>query len=194
MHYKRVQIPGATYFFTVNLANRAIRLIMDFIYILRQSIQQTKQHYPFSIDAIVILPDHIHTIWTLPKYDSDYSKRWMLIKSSFTCQIPTKEFRRKSRILKRDRGIWQRRFWEHCIRDDEDFIRHIDYIHYPLLSFLHPRHLCIHALRNPVKYGYVEKASQWEFSSIHRYIQKGILDKECGVALDFQFKEKFGEA
>lgn len=100
----------------------------------------------------------------------------MLIKSIFSRQIPNKEYRRKSRTLKRERGIWQRRFWEHCIRDEQDFVHHVDYIHY-----------------NPVKHGYVEKASQWEYSSIHQYIQKGFLDKEWGVALD-RFKEEFGES
>ena len=177
MRYKRVQIPGAAYFFTVNLANRTSRLLTEHIDALRLSIQQTKRNHPFSIDAIVILPDHLHTVWTLPEDDSDYSKRWMLIKSNFSRQIPRSEYRRKSRTLKRERGIWQRRFWEHCIRDEQDFVRHVDYIHY-----------------NPVKHGYVQKASQWEYPSIHQYIQKGILDKEWGVASDFRFKEEFGES
>ena len=177
MRYKRTQKPGATFFFTVNLANRTSRLLTERIDALRLSIQQTKRNHPFSIDAIVVLPDHLHTVWTLPDIDSDYSKRWMLIKSNFSRQIPNKEYRRKSRILRRERVILQRRFWEYCIRDEEDFIRHVDYIHY-----------------NPVKHGYVQKASQWEYSSIHRYIKKGILDKEWGVALDFRFNEAFGES
>ena len=100
----------------------------------------------------------------------------MFIKSNFSRQIPTNEYRRKSRTLKRERGIWQRRFWEHCIRNNEDLNRHIDYIHY-----------------NPVKHGYAEKASQWEYSSIHQYIQEGHLNKEWGVVEDFCFEEKFGE-
>lgn len=112
----------------------------------------------------MVLPDHLHTIWTLPIDDADFATRWRLIKSHFSRGIPTTERLNQSRLHKSERGIWQRRYWEHLIRDDLDYQRHVDYIHY-----------------NPVKHGYVDKAVDWPYSSIHRYIEKDIISSDWGV-------------
>lgn len=127
--------------------------MVEKIDLLRECIKTVKDRHPFKIDAIVILPDHIHTIWTLPENDYDYAKRWMLIKSSFSRKIIKTENINTTRIKKRERGIWQRRFWEHLIRDEIDFLNHIEYIH-----------------QNPVKHGYVDQATEWTYSSIHKYL------------------------
>ena len=113
---------------------------------------------------MVILPDHLHAIWTLPPGDADFAKRWMLIKTAFSRALPKHENINQSRKSKRERGIWQRRYWEHLIRDELDYERHVDYIHY-----------------NPVKHGYVDKAVDWPYSSIHRFIKNGIISSDWGV-------------
>jgi putative transposase len=112
----------------------------------------------------------------LPEGDSDYSTRWALIKAGFSRQGPATEWRRPSRIEKGERGLWQRRYWEHLIRDERDYERHVDYIHY-----------------NPVKHGYVAHASDWPYSSIHRYIAAGVMTKDwgsCGGDGDRNFGER----
>ncbi len=113
----------------------------------------------------MILPDHIHSVWTLPQADADYSMRWRNIKRSFTQQVTASERPAvfASRRHKGEQAIWQRRFWEHRIRDEQDFSNHIDYIHY-----------------NPVKHGYVKRPVDWAHSSIHRYIRQGILPATWG--------------
>jgi putative transposase len=144
-------------------------------------MKKIKQQHPFDINAMVVLPDHLHAMWTLPKDDADYPKRWMLIKSRFSRCIPITEYRRKSRMNKGERGVWQRRYWEHLIRDDRDYEQRVNYIHWPLLRILRPRHLCIHAHRNPVKHGYVKKPVDWQHSSIHRFIGAGVIDRNWGT-------------
>jgi len=135
---------------------------------LRDAFQEVKKAHPFDIDAIVVLPDHLHSLWTLPEGDDDFSLRWRQIKSAFSRAIEKDERISNSRLRKQERGIWQRRFWEHAIRDEEDFNRHIDYIHI-----------------NPVKHGYVQRAIDWQFSSIHRYVKLGILPTDwAGVPHD----------
>ena len=158
MQYRRTKEKGGTYFFTVNLADRKSSLLLDHIEDFRDVMKKVKQQHPFDIDAMVVLPDHVHTMWTLPKGDADYPKRWMLIKAGFSRRIPKGEYRRKSRINKGERGIWQRRYWEHLIRDERDYEQHVNYIYF-----------------NPVKHGYVQKAIEWKNSSIHRYIKEGII-------------------
>jgi len=167
MRYRRANIKGGSYFFTVNLADRKSDVLVRHVDTLRHVMQTVKQRHPFNIDAMVVLPDHLHAIWTLPTGDADFPKRWMLIKSGFSRQLPQGEYRRKSRIAKGERGIWQRRYWEHCIRDELDFERHVDYIHY-----------------NPVKHGYVTSAVDWPHSSIHRYIAEGMVGRDWGMAAD----------
>ena len=175
MQYRRTKQKGGTYFFTVNLADRKSNLLTEHIDHLRQTMKQIKQQHPFHIDAMVVLPDHLHTIWTLPPGDEDYPKRWMLVKAGFSRGIPKTEYRRKSLVTKGERGIWQRRYWEHLIRDEQDYEKHIDYIHY-----------------NPVKHGYVQKAADWKHSSIHRYIENGMIDRNWGIA-NFSLDNEYGE-
>jgi putative transposase len=157
MRYRRADVAGGTYFFTVNLAERKRTLLVVYVDVLRAVIQKVKAMHLFQIDALVILPDHLHALWTLPVGDRDYPTRWMLIKTGFSRQIPKGERLSESRQAKGERGIWQRRYWEHLIRDDRDFARHVDYIHY-----------------NPVKHGYVERVADWPYSTFHRAVERGV--------------------
>jgi putative transposase len=132
MQYRRAQTPGATYFFTVVTQDRHQILCLNrHILLMRKSLRYVMNRHPFTIDAFVLLPDHLHCIWTLPQGDRDFSKRWRLIKSYLTghCQIHPTPVSSLSRRKKGERSIWQRRFWEHLIRDDTDFNHHADYIH-----------------------------------------------------------------
>ncbi len=158
-NYRRVKVEGARYFFTVNLTVRSGNtLLMDNINLLRDVFRRVKNKHPFDIDAIVILPEHLHCIWTLPERDADYKTRWTLIKIGFSRCIPKTERRSDSRVKRGERGIWQRRYWEHLIRDDQDFQRHVDYIHW-----------------NPVKHGLVSQVKDWPYSSFHSYVRRNIL-------------------
>lgn len=157
-NYRRLRVPGGTYFFTVNCATRQnTSLLTDNIDLLRDCFRKVKRSHPFIIEAIVILPDHLHCIWTLPQHDSDFSKRWFLIKSNFSRAIPLGEERTNSRWKKGERGLWQRRFWEHVISDQRDFQNHIDYIHF-----------------NPLKHGLVDCVSSWPYSSFHSFVRSGV--------------------
>jgi len=158
MRYRRANTPGRTYFFTVNLADRSSRLLVDRIDDLRTNVRLVKQRHPFEIRAWVVLPDHLHAIWTLPADDADFSTRWALIKAGFSRRIEHGEPIRASRRAKGERGLWQRRFWEHQIRDKADMQRHVDYVHF-----------------NPVKHGHAARAVDWPFSSLHRWIRSGDL-------------------
>src|SRR5438067_5315254 len=128
--YRRNFIAGGSFFFTVNLAERRLRLLTQHIDELRTAFRETRRHHPFAIDAMVVLPDHLHAIWTLPEGDSDFATRWSLIKATFSRALPSTEWRSDSRLSKRERGIWQRRYWEHTLRDYEDVAFHADYIHF----------------------------------------------------------------
>lgn len=167
---------GATYFFTVNLADRSRNLLTDHIQLLRHATHSVQTKHRFDIVAAVVLPEHLHCIWRLPDDDADYPTRWNLIKGYFSRGLDTTEQIRDSRLAKRERGIWQRRYWEHQIRDEQDLQRHVDYIHY-----------------NPVKHGHVCAASAWPYSSIHLYIRNGILTNEWGTG-DIVRGGQFGEA
>ena len=144
--YRRVRVPGATWFFTVGLAERRGNgLLVERIDTLRSAFRVVRERHPFLMDAVVILPDHLHCVWTLPEGDADYSTRWGLIKAKFSRSLNRGERRSASRVKRGERGIWQRRFWEHCIRDEGDYARHVDYVHWPLrqplpalLYLLHP--------------------------------------------------------
>ena len=151
-NYRRNFIPGASYFFTVNLADRRLRLLTEHIGSLRTAFREVRARHPFTIDAIVILPDHLHAIWTLPEADADFALRWRLIKSKFSRALPRGEWISSSRMEKAERGIWQRRYWEHTLRDETDLVRHVDYIHF-----------------NPVKHGHVTRVRDWPYSSFHRW-------------------------
>ena len=159
----------------MNLADKKSNLLIEHIEDLRDVMKKVKQQHPFDIDAMVVLPDHLHAIWALPKNDAEYPKRWMLIKSGFSRHIPKNEYRRKSRITKGERGIWQHRYWEHMIRDERDYEQHVNYVPY-----------------NPVRHGYVEKAVEWKHSSIHRYIKDGIIDPNWGISETFK-GDNYGE-
>jgi putative transposase len=176
MQYRRADIKGGTYFFTVNLAERNRSLLVEHVDILRRVVKEVKQHHPFRIDAFVVLPDHLHAMWTLPQDDADYPTRWMLIKAGFSRRIATGEHRNASRTNKGERGIWQRRYWEHTIRDQQDYARHVDYIHY-----------------NPVKHGQVTRAADWPNSSIHRYIAAGMVDRDWAGDKMGADKNSYGE-
>ena len=175
MQYRRLIIPGTSYFFTVVLQDRRSDLLIRKINELRQAIKQVIEHYPFIIDGIVVLPDHLHIMMTLPPDDANYPQRLGFIKSSFSRQVESLEPISASRHSKRERGIWQRRFWEHAIRDELDYSRHLDYIHY-----------------NPVKHGYVKSPAEWQYSSIHRYINSGILPRDWAYH-DESTVQPFGE-
>lgn len=166
--YRRARITGATWFFTLNLAERRNnRLLMENIDALRHIMRKVKADHPFDIDAIVILPDHIHCIWTLPEGDSDYSTRWALIKAGFSRGILSDERRSESRRKRGERGLWQRRFWEHRIRDELDYQRHVDYIHW-----------------NPVKHGWVQPVMDWEYSSFRAFVERGIYPADWACKTD----------
>ncbi len=147
-------------------------MLTDNIELLRQSIAYTMQNHPFEINAMVVLPDHIHAIWTLPENNTDYALRWRLIKTYFSRHIPKTEKISASHASKSERGIWQRRYWEHTIKDERDFANHVDYIHI-----------------NPVKHGYVKHATDWPYSSIHRYIKQGKLPHNwaCEVSEELDY-------
>jgi putative transposase len=172
--YTRSHVPGGTFFFTVALLERRHNLLIDRIADLREVFRVVRSQRPFEIDAIVILPDHLHCLWTLPTDDPDYSTRWRLIKTRFGACVPPGERLSARRRSKGERGIWQRRFWEHTIRDEADYAAHVDYIHY-----------------NPVKHGYVTRAADWPHSSIHRFMEDGRIpaDWAAGPETDaFQYE------
>jgi putative transposase len=164
-NYRRAFIPGGTWFFTVNLLQRYRNdLLIREIDLLRETVRRVRERYPFQIDAWVVLPEHIHCVWTLPPGDSDFSMRWRLIKSGFSRALPNTERRSDVRKAAGERGIWQRHYWEHWIRDEADYQRHVDYVHV-----------------NPLKHGYVKRVADWPYSTFHRYVAKGMYPADwCG--------------
>ncbi|MGR8979312.1 MAG: REP-associated tyrosine transposase [Gammaproteobacteria bacterium] len=164
--YRRNRIAGGTYFFTVTLKDRKSALLVEHIRLLREAVQRTKLAKPFAIDVWVVLPEHMHAVWTLPPGDADYSGCWRSIKGYFSHEI-AKLLEGPMPNAKGEYGFWQRRFWEHTIRDADDYARHIDYIHY-----------------NPVKHGYVQNVRDWPYSSFHRFIAKKIYPSDWGGMID----------
>lgn len=161
--YRRNLVPGGSFFFTVNLAERRLSLLTDHIELLRAAFRDTRLRHPFTIDALVVLPDHLHTVWTMPEGDAEFAMRWRLIKSTFSRGLAGGERISASREAKGERGIWQRRYWEHTIRDEADFARHLDYIHI-----------------NPVKHGLVPRVCDWIPSSFHRHVKLGNYPADWG--------------
>ncbi|MEQ1775674.1 MAG: transposase [Burkholderiales bacterium] len=165
--YRRSLTEGATFFFTVNTYRRKKLLTHPEVRAsLHEAIKHVRKQIPFTIDAWVLLPDHLHAIWTLPKDDSAYGKRWGMIKAQVSrccAHVADDSARSASRIKRHERDFWQRRFWEHQIRDERDFERHVDYVHY-----------------NPVKHGLVTQVSQWPYSTFHRYINHGVYPQDWG--------------
>ena len=146
--YRRNFVPGGCYFFTVNLADRNSHLLIEQIDLLRASVRRVRQLSACHIDAWVVMPNHLHAVWTLPDDDSDYPKRWHNIKMLFSRGIPSSEAISPSRARAGERGIWQRRYWERTIRNEQDYAAHVDYVHY-----------------NPVKHGYVNDPADWPYST-----------------------------
>jgi putative transposase len=161
--YRRVKIEGGVFFFTVTLADRASDFLVRNVDRLRQVYAIAQKRYPFNTVAICVLPDHLHAIWSLPPDDTDFSRRWSLIKREFSRVFPASADRSRSKIARREKGIWQRRYWEHTIRNDTDLVRHIDYIHF-----------------NPIKHGYVSRVCDWPHSSFHRFVADGTLPHDWG--------------
>jgi putative transposase len=153
--YRRNRVHGGTYFFTVTLRNRSLTLLVDWIDELRESVRETRREKPFHIDAWVVLPEHLHAVWTLPPGDDDYSNRWKCIKARFTHRLVMAGLP-LARNSRNEYDLWQRRFWEHTLRDDSDFARHVDYIHF-----------------NPVKHGLVTHVKDWPHSTFHRWVKAG---------------------
>jgi putative transposase len=161
MQYRRQRDEGGTYFFTVVTFNRKPVLVEN-IARLRQAFDIVIKDRPFTIDAHVIMPDHIHMIWTLPEFDSDYPTRWRLIKHYFSKMMESGgETISHTREMKKERQVWQRRYWEHVIRDDKDLANHIEYIHY-----------------NPVKHGFTTSPDDWDLSSFHKYVKEGFYPEK----------------
>ena len=158
--FRRSVVPGATYFFTVNTNQRLMLLTEPPFYLaLKNALRQVNAEHPFTTEAFDLLPDHLHCIWTLPPGDANYALRWNIIK-----RVVGQETRRliessinRSRQQRRELGLWQRRFWEHQIRDEQDLLRHVEYIHW-----------------NPVKHGYVARVRDWPYSSFHRHVGQGL--------------------
>ena len=161
--YRRAKIEGGTFFFTLTPADRSSNVLVLEIERLRQAYRLTQERSPFETVAICILPDHLHALWTLPEGDSDFAPRRSYFKAYFSRALPASESRARSKIAKREKGIWQRRYWEHLVRDEGDLQRHVDYIHY-----------------NPVKHGLVSRVCDWPHSSFHRYVREGLLPADWG--------------
>jgi putative transposase len=161
--YRRAYVPGGTFFFTVALADRSSDALVRHMDLLRLAYTAVQKERPFETIAICVLPDHLHAIWSLPADDGDFAKRWNLIKGSFSRHLPASTSRSTSKIVRREKGIWQRRYWEHAIRGDADMARHVDYTHF-----------------NPVKHSLVSRVCDWPHSSFHRYVEKGTLPIDWG--------------
>ncbi len=158
MQYRRAFIPGGTFFFTlVTDQRRPIFEVATAVDVLRSAFRSVRKSHPFEIDAMVVMPDHLHCIWTLPPDDADFATRWRLIKTWFTKHCDAQL---------RQPAVWQQRYWEHQLRDEFDFAQHVDYIHY-----------------NPVKHGYSESPIDWPHSSFHRHVQAGIYPANWGQGM-----------
>ena len=164
--YIRSKVPGGSYFFTLTLQDRSQRWLVDHVDLLRKCVTDVRTRHPFTIDAMVVLPDHLHALWTLPPDDADYATRWMLIKQAFSKGLPMASALRGT---KGERSIWQRRYWEHQIRDDDDYARHVEYIHF-----------------NPVKHGLAARAVDWPHSSFHRWVREWRVAPDWGLAAHTQ--------
>jgi putative transposase len=162
-NYRRNFVPGGSYFFTVNLLDRRKRLLVEHVAALRAAFNHVRERHPFEIAAAVVLPDHLHAIWVLPDGDADYASRWRLIKGAFSRALPGDEAISTSRGQKGERAIWQRRYWEHTLRDENDFERHAHYIHF-----------------NPVKHGHTGRVQDWPYSSFHRMVRAGVYPPDWG--------------
>jgi putative transposase len=173
--YRRAFVDGGCWFFTVNLEDRRRRLLTEHIGSLRRAVAKVKRERPFDIDAWVVLPEHMHAIWTLPPGDSDFPTRWRLIKTFFSRSLAASEPRSEVHRARNERAIWQRRYWEHLIRDEKDYMRHVHYCYF-----------------NPVKHGLVANVEDWPYSSFHRDMTAGFNPTDWD-AIDGDFGERAPE-
>jgi len=173
-NYRRAFVPGGCWLFTVNLLDRRQALLVEHIASLRLAAATTRKRRPFTIDAFVVLPDHLHAVWTLPPGDADFSTRWRLIKTRFAHSIRSIEPRSSVRLARNERGIWQRRFCEHMIRNESDYARHVE---------------CCYI--NPMKHGLVNRVADWSHSSFHRDVRAGIFPSDW--AGNIESTGEFGE-
>jgi putative transposase len=173
MRYRRAFIPGGSFFFTVvTEQRRPLFTSADTVNVLRTAFRAVRATCPFEVDAIVVLPDHLHCIWTLPLGDGDFATRWRLIKTWFTkhCDPAVRAAPNRARTAKQEQAVWQHRYWEHALRDEADVIRHTEYVHF-----------------NPVKHGLVSSAIEWPHSSFRRYVKAGLYPADWGKgAMDFE--------
>jgi putative transposase len=174
VRYRRNFVPGGTYFFTVTLDDRSSSALVDHVDALRIAFRVARQERPFTVDAVVVLPEHLHAIWTLPSGDADFSGRWKRIKAHFTHRLVATGIPVK-RHHKIGYALWQQRFWEHTIRDERDFERHIDYVHF-----------------NPVKHRLVSRVGAWPYSSFHAYVRRGLFPADWAGDID-EAAMDFGE-
>ena len=156
MRYRRIYVEGGSYFFTVNLQDKKSQLLVEQVDLLRDAVRRVKQQRSFTIDAWVVLPNHLHAVWTLPVGDCDYSGRWREIKKRFRYLLAKSEKSSGTGSHFADSPIWQKRFWEHTIRNEADLINHINYVHI-----------------NPLKHGLVCQVKDWPYSSFHRAVADG---------------------
>lgn len=164
MDYRRAWHPGGTYFFTVNLLQRKDNdLLTRNVNLLRTIVKSVWRHHPFAIHGWVVLPEHLHCVIELPEGDADFATRWRLIKMQFSRSLPRTERLSAVRARRGERGIWQRRYWEHLIRDEAGYRAHMDYVHI-----------------NPVKHGLVEKVLDWPYSTFHRLVAAGVYPEDWG--------------
>lgn len=170
-NYRRANVPGASYFFTVVTAWRRPLLDSLSVDVLRHVVEDVRKEHPFGVDGWVVLPEHMHAIWRMPESDSDYSKRWGIIKSRFSRESGLS----KCSGLGLGAQVWQPRFWEHAIRNELDWRNHMDYLHF-----------------NPVKHGLVARVCDWPFSSFHRLVRQGFYENDWGIAGN-QPDSDFGE-
>ena len=174
-HFRRAAIEGGLFLFTIALADRSSDMLVRHIDRLRRFYVMIQQHHPFETIAICVLPDHLHALWRLPSGDADFPRRWSLIKSGFSRGLPGDAPRSRSKIARRERGLWRRRYWEHAVRNDADLARHVDYIHF-----------------NPVKHGLVRRVCDWPYSSFEHYVARGDLPRDWGGDLG-EIRGSFGE-
>ncbi|MBN6709727.1 transposase [Haemophilus haemoglobinophilus] len=176
-NYRRYFVQGGAYFVTVVLKDRTQNYLTDYIALFRQAYQKTIERYPFETIAICILPDHFHLIMQLPENDDNFSIRIAYLKTLFSRGLPKHcKQANKSQFKRRELGIWQRRFWDHVIRDERDLYNHMDYVYY-----------------NPVKHQYVNSVKDWEFSSFHRDVEKGIYPLDWGGEVSEQCQNLYQE-
>ena len=173
MRYRRAFVAGGSFFFTlVTEKRRPLFASAEAVDVLRCAFRSVRSTRPFALDAIVVLPDHLHCIWTLPPGDADFATRWRLIKTWFTKHYDPalRPIQNGVRMRRQEQALWQHRYWEHMLRDEADFERHVEYIHY-----------------NPVKHGYVTSPLEWPHSSFRRYVEAGVYEAGWGQGqMDFE--------